>query len=504
MAIAAMVATLAAFGVVCILSLISHKRSETSSMWLEFFLFGGAIFIPVAATLASTGWLPRSLVELNRFCAELRYGTLGYCEATQPCLIFAYAAAVIFGIVYFFRALIWFGDVDPARSYSESEAGKAKKEGVVIGVTGVSRCGKGWLSTALHQALVTKGKGGTIVRQDQFWFLTCQKKIRGQIRKSDHEPECIDHDELAQAIETHASSHDFVIVEGTQLLHDSKVVDKLKHIFLLELGVDEARKRRTEARHPQFNPAPLTPEDFDDLLWPAHEKYMKEKVAPLGKKVHRLRGLADARQKDETVRRIMALLQEPAAGSSEPAESLMNAEEVGDSGLRQRGLRSNQASDGSEVQKPFRHEQIAVGQGMADLTRAIEEDDEEFEEESLEGEEEEFLDDEEFEEELVDEEEFEEEFTEGEEEELRHGDFELEEEELLEQTEEEVLSDEEGEEEHDADAVDQEQLEREHDKDDSSKPTPSSSSGAAPSGAAASSELAGRETTDKPQTPPSS
>jgi hypothetical protein len=286
MVVAAMAATLAAFFAVCILSYISHKRPEPSSMWLEFTLFGGAIFIPVAATLASAGYLPSTLAELNRVCADLRFRSLGYCESNQPCLIFAYAALVIFAVVQIYRAAV------------------------------------------------------------------------------------------------HSNTSDQILKE----------------------------KQRLES----------------EAGTPTNESVMTE---------------------------------EHAAGSSQPAESLMNARaanEVGDSGLRQRGAGSNQVSSGKALQKfKLRKDQrdLDLAHDVPDGTHAAQEasqvaqgegqspqkghDDEEFEEESLEGEEEEFSGDEEFEEELIDEEEFEEEFTESEEEELRH---ELEEEELLEQTEEEILS----------------------------------------------------------------
>jgi hypothetical protein len=50
--------------------------------------------------------------------------------------------------------------------------------------------------------------------------------------------------------------------------------------FFLTLDRDEARTRRTRPRCP-LNPNPLSTQDFDELLWPTHESYEREKVAPL-------------------------------------------------------------------------------------------------------------------------------------------------------------------------------------------------------------------------------
>ena len=57
--------------------------------------------------------------------------------------------------------------------------------------------------------------------------------------------------------------------------------------FFLTLDCDEARARRTRPRCP-LNPNPLSTQDFDELLWPTNELYVREKVAPLEAKVIRL------------------------------------------------------------------------------------------------------------------------------------------------------------------------------------------------------------------------
>merc|ERR1712232_15296 len=97
---------------------------------------------------------------------------------------------------------------------------------------------------------------------------------------SEEEPECTNHEKFAESIRGNTNTHDFVIAEGSQLVHHPQVTPLLSHMFLLELDKDEAKRRRTQPRDAKLNPKPLKPEDFD-LLWPAHERYMKEKVAPL-------------------------------------------------------------------------------------------------------------------------------------------------------------------------------------------------------------------------------
>lgn len=178
-------------------------------------------------------------------------------------------------------------------------------ETVVIGITGCSRCGKGWVSKELLRAVEAAGKKATIIGQDEFWFQTCQVNVHGHVRTSEEEPECTDHEKFAAAIKEKANTHDVVIAEGFHLVHHRKVTGLLNHIFLIELDKDEARRRRTQPRDATVNPNPLQPRDFDDLLWPAHERYMKDKVAPLGARVVQLRSPANTAQRDELVDRIM-------------------------------------------------------------------------------------------------------------------------------------------------------------------------------------------------------
>merc|ERR1712232_1532327 len=179
-------------------------------------------------------------------------------------------------------------------------------DGIVIGISGVSRSGKGWVSKGLLQALEAMGKKATIIGQEDFWFQACQVDIRGQKRKSDEEPECTDHERFAMIIKENTNTHDVVVAEGAYLVYNPRVKSLLKHIFLLELDVDEARRRRVnQPRDPKLNPNPLKPDDFDDLLWPAYERYLEHKVAPLGARITRLQSPEDAAQRDELVQRMI-------------------------------------------------------------------------------------------------------------------------------------------------------------------------------------------------------
>lgn len=186
-------------------------------------------------------------------------------------------------------------------------------EGVVIGITGITRSGKGWVSKGLAQAVEARGKKVTIVGQDEFWFKACQVTVRGQSRMSEEEPDCIDHEKFAMVIKETTNTHDVVIAEGVQLVYHPRVVAVLNHVFLLQLGKEEARLLRTQPRDAKLNPNPLKVEDFDDLLWPAHEQYMRDKVSPLGPRVVQLRTPENPAQRDELVQQIMHItgLKEP-------------------------------------------------------------------------------------------------------------------------------------------------------------------------------------------------
>jgi uridine kinase len=194
------------------------------------------------------------------------------------------------------------------KNSSGSHSSSSSSEGpgaIVIGVTGISRSGKGYVSKALLRAIESTGKKAIIVGQDDFWHQACQVKIRGQIRTSEDEPECINYEHFAAAIQDKMESNDIVIAEGFHLLQHKSVASLLNYIYLLKLDRDEARRRRTQPKDNKHNPNPLSQEDFDELHWPSFERYMKEKVEPLGKRVVQLECPTNRIQRDEHVTRIM-------------------------------------------------------------------------------------------------------------------------------------------------------------------------------------------------------
>ena len=67
---------------------------------------------------------------------------------------------------------------------------------------------------------------------------------------TDEEAEGYDHDKLKLVIELSKQENDFVIVEGFKLLHTDSVVTLLTRIFLIDIGREEARRRRCQPQPP--------------------------------------------------------------------------------------------------------------------------------------------------------------------------------------------------------------------------------------------------------------
>merc|ERR1712232_449824 len=124
------------------------------------------------------------------------------------------------------RILTQTGGQNGVEASSKQQEIQAK---VVIGITGASRCGKGWVSKGLIQALKATGKTATIVGQSEFWL---PPNTEDQRRRSEDDPESTNHESFAAAIVEKTRTHDVVIAEGSQLLHHARVMALLKHIFL--------------------------------------------------------------------------------------------------------------------------------------------------------------------------------------------------------------------------------------------------------------------------------
>ena len=152
---------------------------------------------------------------------------------------------------------------------------------VVVGLTGSTRSGKGWVAKALQKRLAETGVAVCVVGQDNYWERPVPVSVGGKERLSEEEPRCTNHQAFATAILAASSSYAVVVAEGFQLLHCPDVVRQLTSCYCLELPREEARERRTQARDGKLNPNPLSTADFDDLAWPAHERYLAVSVAPL-------------------------------------------------------------------------------------------------------------------------------------------------------------------------------------------------------------------------------
>ena len=167
---------------------------------------------------------------------------------------------------------------------------EASASSIVVGISGCSRSGKGRLSKALKAALEAKGdREVAIVGQDTYWKGPRYSEHAG--RMSHEEPSCTDHDAFAAMIAEKSATHSIVIAEGFQLLHSEKVRSLLTHCYHLELDKETAKYRRTQAKDHFYNPNPLSAVDFEELLWPAHERYVKESVEAMGEQADRLKGM---------------------------------------------------------------------------------------------------------------------------------------------------------------------------------------------------------------------
>lgn len=197
----------------------------------------------------------------------------------------------------------------------------AAKTATVIGITGVSRSGKGWVSKALAQEIrtqfSTQQKSFAIVGQDAHWekFVTVNVGGKKPIRPSQESPDSTDWPGFTTAIRQAAASHDVVLAEGFQLLHSPQIVAMLDFIFYIELSEAEAKKRRTAPYDKDKNPNPVSEHDFRWLLWPEHLKYVKEKVDPLiaEGRVVKLPSPNSEAERDVLVRKILAAAKEKIA-----------------------------------------------------------------------------------------------------------------------------------------------------------------------------------------------
>lgn len=155
---------------------------------------------------------------------------------------------------------------------------------VVIGLTGASRCGKSWVAKDLAEAFSLPH--GCIVGQDSYWKRSMRVRLPdGRDVMSDEEPACVDNGKFVDAVERAITTatgqgQKVVIVDGFQLLHDPLIPPLLHQIWLLDLDEHECIQRRSAPRGP-LNRHPMSRKQCKELLWPAHERYLQQSVAPL-------------------------------------------------------------------------------------------------------------------------------------------------------------------------------------------------------------------------------
>ena len=56
---------------------------------------------------------------------------------------------------------------------------------------------------------------------------------------------------------------------------------ELDHIFALEIGFDDVKHQHTQERDELLNPNLMSATDFDELVWPAHQRYTREYLLSL-------------------------------------------------------------------------------------------------------------------------------------------------------------------------------------------------------------------------------
>merc|ERR1740129_196776 len=204
----------------------------------------------------------------------------------------------------------------PPRQGGAAAAGKP----VVIGITGCTRSGKSRLAKALQQRLAVPGSA--VIGQDGFWQRAVQVTTPvGRQVISEEEPECTDSDAFVAAIQeavgeaaAAGKGRPCVIVEGFQLVHDPRVPALLDHLFFIDLSRQECVERRSAPSGPR-NPNPMTVDECENLVWPAHERYLQNKLGPLGERVCRLKSPGTSAELDTLVETVCV-----AAGFARPVQ----------------------------------------------------------------------------------------------------------------------------------------------------------------------------------------
>ena len=173
-------------------------------------------------------------------------------------------------------------------------------------------------------ALESQGRSVTVVGQDNYWRRAVEVTVgHAGKRMSEEEPECTDHAAFSEVIRTaaqerapthastHASIHPSIFThrhtcicapasrawrkaEASSSLRASNscIAHTSRRSWTLslrsKLGREEARRRRCQPQDYVKNPNPMGSADWDDLVWPAHVRYVESSLAPLAARVRKV------------------------------------------------------------------------------------------------------------------------------------------------------------------------------------------------------------------------
>jgi len=166
-----------------------------------------------------------------------------------------------------------------------------------VGITGATRCGKSWIASRLRERSV--GTDCLVIAQTSYWRCVVDVELSdGRTVASADEPACTDHASFARAIDTAvASGASLVVVEGSSMLHDPRIVALLEGSPIVLVHVARAEcVRRCSAAAGARNPNSQSAEECDAVTWPAHERYLARSVVPLGNRIEHVdapRSVAD-------------------------------------------------------------------------------------------------------------------------------------------------------------------------------------------------------------------
>ena len=137
----------------------------------------------------------------------------------------------------------------------------------IIGIGGISRSGKSFLSELLAGRIKNSGKKVRIFDQDNFVFPTDKiPLIRDHV---DWEcPESIDFQKFKQYINVAASENDFVIAEGLMVFWEPELLNLFDFKIQIEIDKNEfISRKQTDLRWGK------EPEWYIEHIWDANLKY---------------------------------------------------------------------------------------------------------------------------------------------------------------------------------------------------------------------------------------